>query len=335
MYLYKIFKAKKKTVMENKKNNHPQIKSKLHPRNKHRKRYNFNHLIQSLPELSAFVKKNKYGDESIDFFNPEAVKMLNRALLKYYYSINTWDIPEGYLCPPIPSRADYIHYVADLLAIVNGKIPMGSHINCLDIGVGANCVYPIIGNKEYSWSFIGSDLDPIALESAQKIVDSNPELNVKLRQQDNPRDTFRGIIEYGEFIDLSICNPPFHTSLAEAQASNLRKHRNLKKISKDKPVLNFGGQNNELWCEGGELKFIQDMIYQSRQFSGSCFWFSTIVSKQLHLRSIYRTLNKVKAVDIKTIPMGQGNKSSRIVAWTFLIPQEQKEWKNHRWNKEE
>jgi 23S rRNA (adenine1618-N6)-methyltransferase len=22
------------------------------------------------------------------------------------------------------------------------------------------------------------------------------------------------------------------------------------------PVLNFGGQNNELWCEGGEIRFV-------------------------------------------------------------------------------
>ena len=42
--------------------------------------------------------------------------MLNRAILMHHYGVKSWDIPAGYLCPPIPGRADYIHSVADLLA---------------------------------------------------------------------------------------------------------------------------------------------------------------------------------------------------------------------------
>src|SRR5690606_24715537 len=114
---------------------------------------------------------------SIDFFNPQAVKALNKALLFYYYDIVYWDIPENYLCPPIPGRADYIHYIADLLADNNkGIVPTGSEIKCLDIGVGANCIYPIIGVKEYGWSFIGADIDALAIKSAKKIIASNPSL---------------------------------------------------------------------------------------------------------------------------------------------------------------
>ena len=93
-------------------------KIELHPRNKHRERYDFQQLINTCPELAPFVKLNNYNDESIDFFNPNAVKMLNKALLKQHYGINNWEIPEGYLCPPIPSRADYLHYIADLLTMV-------------------------------------------------------------------------------------------------------------------------------------------------------------------------------------------------------------------------
>ena len=161
------------------KKEHPKEKSSLHPRNKHRERYDFKQLIDSCPELGQFVKLNNYKDESIDFFNPEAVKMLNKALLKHYYGIDNWDIPKNYLCPPIPGRADYIHHIADLLGSNNSefqrnKIPTGNKIKCLDIGVGANCVYPIIGNKEYGWSFVGTDIDPVSIESANKIIEMNP-----------------------------------------------------------------------------------------------------------------------------------------------------------------
>ncbi|MFA5971745.1 MAG: 23S rRNA (adenine(1618)-N(6))-methyltransferase RlmF [Lentimicrobiaceae bacterium] len=322
--------------MLSKKREYPKIKSQLHPRNKHRERYDFQQLIESSPELAKYVKVNNYDDESVDFFNPEAVKTLNKALLKQYYDIENWDIPRNYLCPPIPGRADYIHYIADLLGSKNnGKIPIGDKIKCLDIGVGANCVYPIIGNKEYGWSFIGADIDPVAIKSASTIVELNPFLKekIELRLQQNPKDIFRGIIRNDEYFDLSICNPPFHASLAEAKSGSMRKLTNLTKKKITKPILNFGGQSNELWCEGGEEKFAETMIRQSKQFSDSCFWFSTLISKESNLRSIYEALRKVEALEVKTIPMGQGNKIGRIVAWTFLPREQQFIWAKTKWNR--
>ncbi len=319
--------------MRQDKKQHPEFKPKLHPRNRHRGRYNFKELTATCPELAQFVALNLYDDESIDFANPEAVKMLNTALLKHFYDIKIWDIPPNYLCPPIPGRADYIHHIADLLASSNeGEIPRGSHIKCLDIGVGANCVYPIIGHQEYGWSFIGSDVDPISIASANRIVKANPGLqgSVECRLQPNPNEIFRGII-HDEFIDLTICNPPFHASLAEATSGTLRKLSNLKNKRITKPTLNFGGQNRELWVAGGEAKFVGNIISESRQFSDSCLWFSTNISKQSNLKSVYSALDFVKATEVKTIPMGQGNKISRLVAWTFLSQAQQKIWTRTRW----
>jgi 23S rRNA (adenine1618-N6)-methyltransferase len=315
--------------MLQKKKEHPKEKSGLHPQNKHRERYNFKELIASCPELAPFVRLNNYSDESIDFFNADAVMTLNKALLKHYYGIDHWTIPPGYLCPPIPGRADYIHHIAELLGSSNqGKIPTGSLVKCLDIGVGANCIYPIIGNKEYGWSFVGSDIEKVAIKSASEIIKLNSSLKgkVELRLQSNLKDIFRGIIYPDERFDLTICNPPFHGSLKEAQTGTLRKLSNLNHKRIAKPTLNFGGRNKELWCEGGEEKFAQKMIAQSKEFSTSCFWFSTLISKQANLKSVYKALKLVEAVEVKTIPMSQGNKVSRIVAWTYLGKEQQKEW---------
>lgn len=307
-------------------------KADLHIRNKHRERYDFNMLTGSCPELAPFVKLNNYKDESIDFFDPEAVKMLNKALLKHYYNIDYWNIPNNYLCPAVPGRAEYIHHIADLLysgnpEFLGRKKSVGSSIICLDVGTGANCVYPIIGKEEYGWSFIGTDIDPVSVESARKIVDMNPSLKgkVEIRLQNNPKDIYYGIIKKNERIDLSICNPPFHSSLAESQSGTMRKLRNLKHKKIIKPILNFGGQNNELWCEGGEEKFVDEMIRQSSIFSDSCIWFSTLISNQSNLNKTYKALKKVQAFEIVTIPMGHGNKASRIVAWTFLTKEQIKE----------
>lgn len=320
--------------MAQKKKVHPKEKAKLHPRNQHRERYDFKVLIQACPELEKFVAPNAYNDESIDFANPDAVKMLNKALLKQYYNIDNWDIPENYLCPPIPGRADYIHHIADLLCSNNyGKIPKGSKIKCLDIGVGANCVYPIIGNKEYGWSFIGSEIDPTSIENIETLKENNPFLKdvIDVRLQSNPKDIFTGILNEGEIIDFVICNPPFHSSREEAEAGTLRKLSNLNQKVVRKINLNFGGQNGELWCEGGEERFARNMIRQSRQYRDSCFCFSTLISKQSNLDSVYEALDKAEATEVATLPMGQGNKTSRIVVWSFLSKEQQKEWKNSRW----
>ena len=317
------------------KKDHPAEKTVLHPRNRHRGRYDFKLLTVTCPELGKYVKLNAYGDESIDFANPKAVKWLNKALLKQYYGVDYWDIPTGYLCPPIPGRADYIHYAADLLGSSNnGKIPTGFRVKCMDIGVGASCVFPIIGNKEYGWSFIGSETDPVAIESASKIVNYNAFLkrNIDLRLQDNPKDIFHGIMERNEPVDITICNPPFHSSLEEAQEGTLRKLSSLNHKKITTPTLNFGGQTTELWCEGGEERFVRDMIRQSKQFGSNCFWFTTQISKQSHLESVYEALKNAGAVEVKTIPMGQGTKVSRIVAWTFLKKDQQQGWIESKWD---
>lgn len=312
-------------------------KSELHPRSKHRSRYDFNKLINCSPSLKQFVAENKYGDESIDFFDPNAVKELNLAILKFNYGISNWDIPKNYLCPPIPGRADYIHYIADLLGSSckegRKRVPIGRSITCFDIGVGANCIYPIIGNSEYGWSFVGTEIDKTAVNSAKSIVSSNDNIreSIEIREQDNSNDMFYGVVKRDELIDVSICNPPFHASPEEARAGNRRKLSNLKNRRVTKTNLNFGGQNSELWCRGGEERFVRDMIYESRHFAKSVLWFTSLISKQSNLKETFRTLNDAGAQQVNTIEMGQGHKLSRVVAWTFQSKVEHEEWAERRW----
>jgi 23S rRNA (adenine1618-N6)-methyltransferase len=305
------------------------IKANLHPRNAHQSGYDFAQLIATLPELKAFVFTNTYQTDTIDFSNPDAVKALNKALLVTFYGIKNWDIPTNYLCPPIPGRADYIHYLADLLATTNdGNIPQGETVQGLDVGIGANCIYPIIGNSVYGWSFVGTDIDEKALQNCKKIIAGNPKLmeSVSLQLQTEPRFIFKNIITPEDRFAFTICNPPFHASQEEATKSTIRKVNNLQNTKTKNPVLNFGGQNAELWCDGGEIGFVTQMIYESAKYPKQVLWFTTLVSKKDNLQSIYRTLNKVSAARIETIDMAQGQKTSRIVAWTFLSESQQKEW---------
>ncbi|PWJ58449.1 23S rRNA (adenine1618-N6)-methyltransferase [Dyadobacter jejuensis] len=316
-------------------NKSQQEKARLHPRNKNKERYDLEALLACVPELKNHIAPNKYGQDSVDFFSPLAVKLLNRAILYHYYGLTYWDFPEENLCPPIPGRADYIHHMADLLAVHNfGRIPVGQNFTCLDVGVGANCIYPIIGVTEYDWHFIGSEIDPKSIDSAQRIVEANASLQGKIecRLQTDKTDVFFRVIGKEEKFDISICNPPFHASAEEATKGTKRKLKNLTNKQVSTPQLNFAGVSNELIYEGGEYKFVHNMIRESAKYSKNCFWFSTLVSKQSNLKGIYSNLDKYGAVQVETIPMGTGNKSTRLVAWTFLTKEEQTEWRKSRWS---
>ena len=308
-------------------------KENLHPRNLHRGGYDFKVLLKTAPELSNFLKINKFGSETIDFGDSRAVLALNKAIIQHYYGIKEWDFPKGFLCPPIPGRVDYIHYAADLLSSTNGgKLTDGNKIRVLDIGMGANCVYPLLGSRIYNWNFVGTDINPKSIESAQHIINFNGlEHKIQCRQQVATNLIFKGIINKKEHYDLTICNPPFHVSAEQAVAGSTLKWKNLGVTRRKSEALNFGGQNAELWCSGGEVEFISRMINESEAFSSNCCWFTSLVSKKENLPQLYRVLERIGAVTVKTIDMAQGQKVSRVLAWSFLTKSAFDSWKVTRW----
>lgn len=294
--------------------------------------YDFPLLIRNSPELAKFAAPNTYGNVSIDFANPDAVKALNRALLITFYRITYWDIPKGYLCPPVPGRAQYIDKIAALLEEANGgATPHGAKIHLLDIGTGANCIYPIIGHALYGWSFTASDIDQSAIASASLIAKKNPSLGkaVRIRMQRSKRSIFSGIILPGEKYDAVLCNPPFHASASAAREETERKWKKLGRGNT--PILNFGGRSNELWCDGGETSFAITMISESAHYAQQCFWFSILIAKEEHLPVIRKSLGKHKAEEIRVIDLEKGNKKSRVLAWSFLTQQQRDQWKKERW----
>ncbi len=115
-----------------------------------------------------------------------------------------------------------------------------------------------------------------------------------------------------------MCNPPFHDSEESAIKGNLRKTKNLNKSKSPKTNLNFSGQQSELWCDGGELAFISRMIEESVLYSSQILWFTCLVSKKENLFKLTSLLKNAKAIEVRTIDMAQGQKISRILAWTFI-----------------
>lgn len=306
----------------------------MHHRNIHRNAYDFNALIIAVPSLEACLKMGHAGRKTIDFADPLAVKLLNKALLKHHYGIEHWDIPDGYLCPPVPGRADYIHALADLLSdsgLVDDKGT--TTIRGLDIGTGANLIYPILGSQIYNWKFVASDIDKTALKSASLLINANKALHKKIiiRPQPSDKNIFKALVTHQDFFSFSMCNPPFHTSAAAASEGSLRKNRNLarhkvkrnkaeafnKKASLRANALNFSGQAKELWCKGGELSFIKNMILESLEFKKQIGWFTSLVSNKKHLAPIIQCLQQSQVKEHRVVEMAQGDKMSRFIAWRF------------------
>jgi 23S rRNA (adenine1618-N6)-methyltransferase len=295
------------------------VKSKnLHPLNIHKNGYDFPLLIKSCPRLNQYVDKNSHGNLSIDFANPEAVKALNAALLEHHYGVKGWDIPEGALCPPIPGRVDYIHYVADLLAETH-------EVKLLDIGTGANGIYPLLACKTYGWQCVGSDINAQSLENVSTIIEHNTDLkdNFTLRHQADKNQFFKGIIQPNEYFDIMVCNPPFHASEEDALKGSRRKVNNLARNRGDNAQtknapLNFGGMEAELWCKGGEALFLKKMIKESKQFANQVGWFTSLVSKGENVKPMMKLINKSGAIEAREIEMTQGNKITRMLAWRFV-----------------
>lgn len=294
----------------------------LHPRNRHHDRYDFAALLRHAPALAPFLRPAPAGDSTIDFADPAAVLALNRALLLTHYGLADWFLPPGYLCPPVPGRADYLHHAADLLASADktGAVPRGPAVAVLDVGTGANLVYPLIGHAEYGWRFVGSDIDPAALRNAERLVAANPALApaIELRLQRDRQALLRGIIRPGEAYALLVCNPPFHPSAAAAAAGTARKSRNLGTARPgQRAPLNFGGRPGELWCPGGEVGFLSRLIAESATFGAQVRWFTALVSSRDSLPPLRRALAAVRPAEIRVVDMAQGQKRSRLLAWTF------------------
>lgn len=279
----------------------------MHSKNRFKNGYDFDLLIQKNPQLEKFVSSNKYGNLSIDFSNPNAVKELNKGLLFCYNTITNWDFPDNNLCPPIPSRLDYIHHLLDLIS-------ENENIQILDIGTGATCIYPLLGVAEYNWNFVATDIDSHSLKTAQNIIHKNDlSSKIELRYQQDKQHILKGILKEDDLFSVTMCNPPFYKSAEDARGANRRKSRNLGTNA----LRNFSGNQNELWYLGGEKAFLHNYLYESSLFFSKSKWFTSLVSKKENVLSLEKSSQKLNVAEFKVVELQQGNKISRIVCWRF------------------
>lgn len=283
----------------------------LHERNAHRNGYAMEELIRSEPSLKQHVIEARSGKTSIDFHDSRAIFALNKALLKHHYGIQNWKILKNSLCPVVPGRADYVHYLADFLPDTKTR-------SILDVGTGSSIIYPLLGATIYDWDFVGTDTHLASLQNAQDILASNPLLQkkIKLRHQVDEQAVLKNCVLPGEYFDAVMCNPPFFKSRQHHWDNVVRKHEKLYQ-GESLPKQNYGGLANELWREGGEKKFVLTLINESLELRKQLGWVSSLISDKDHLKPLIATLEYNKASRIEIIPMAQGHKKTRILMWQW------------------
>ncbi len=305
----------------------------MHPKSRYAGPHDFPDLARHVPALADHFVTTPDGRMSLNFADPKAVRLLNQALLVRDYGLKHWAIPPGNLCPGVPGRLNYIHAINDLLKekaaqtlLLSGAEVQDTEklknqgIYGLDVGTGASLIYPILGLKEYGWRMVGTDVDATSLKVAGAIAKFNPglEKNIIVRKQPDKRTIFRNAILPGEYFDFTMCNPPFFETEQKAQEAAELKWKKLGVKTSNSPTLNFGGQANELWTEGGEPAFLRKMINESTKFARQVGWFTTLVSKKGYLEIAETEFRRHSISETKVIGIGHGGKLRRILCWRVV-----------------
>ncbi|KAF6250628.1 hypothetical protein COO60DRAFT_1705635 [Scenedesmus sp. NREL 46B-D3] len=306
----------------------------MHPANLYcQQEPDFAALAELHPPLAPYVSVHPATSRgSIDFTSWHATQQLTAALLAVDFGIH-WSLPEGQLVPPVPNRANYVHWLHDLLQL---SAPPGPQVHGLDVGCGANFIYCLLGAALYGWRMTGVDVTQVALQGAAAICEANPRLAplLEVRQsrcsvgrlpqqlQQPPKQQHDGddrsqqggaasavagpllgaMADTSESFAFCMCNPPFFGSISEANQN---------------PNTACGGTAEEMVVEGGELAFVRAMIADSRVLRGRVHWYSSMCGKKATLKVLRQDLHGAGVTALRTTELVQGKTSRWAIAWSF------------------
>uniref|UniRef100_A0A3B0N6M7 U6 small nuclear RNA (adenine-(43)-N(6))-methyltransferase n=1 Tax=Theileria annulata TaxID=5874 RepID=A0A3B0N6M7_THEAN len=293
--------------------------------------YDFNHP-DSVYHLSKAILKHNYG---LELYLPcsceEDSCNLNKdldVLNKYFKDLSASSNFIRYLAPCVPNRLSYIRAISSLLCLKNNESHISDieahninsdeqlklNIIVLDIGTGASCIYPLIGTSENSWNFIGTDIDNLTLELARENVEINHlEDRINLRLQRTPTLIFNSILYSHELVAMTMCNPPFHSSL---EMTNLNprtfstgtERELVFSIPEDTNLSTEQSYMDNIECIGnstvtgqlkfmltekhGDLAFIEIMLQESKLYCHNIVWFTTLVPRMSTLKKIKNIIHR-------------------------------------------
>uniref|UniRef100_K3WZ68 AAA+ ATPase domain-containing protein n=1 Tax=Globisporangium ultimum (strain ATCC 200006 / CBS 805.95 / DAOM BR144) TaxID=431595 RepID=K3WZ68_GLOUD len=293
----------------------PHLGAHLHARNRYKDNApDFYQLAQLYAPFKQYVNDEKQT-ASLAWDDPFAVRELTKTLLLHDFQLH-WSLPIDRLCPPLPNRLNYLHWIEDLLLEANiaALSPSETSIYGIDIGTGASCIYALLGAQMHpNWRFLATEINAESFTSAQENVRRNPALETRvnvLRVQtqrllreplEQLKPSFGGA-NNGGVVHFCMCNPPFFDDMSEADTN---------------PSTCCMGSSNEMVCSGGEVAFINNMIDDSLVLRHRIVWYTSMIGKKSTVRKILAVLREKQIPQTRTTEFLQGRTKRWGIAWTF------------------
>ena len=266
--------------------------------------------FKALSERYPDILKKEYlidkgdGRVTLKFEDPKVSIALTRATLKDAFEIEC-EIPEDRLCPPVPNRVNYIKWLNELLSlklVSDSNDSKREQFTGLDIGVGASCVYPLLGHRICGWNYVGTEIDRKYFEWAMRNVKRNGfEKHVELRHVKEDDDLVSE--RDAEKVDFCMCNPPFFEDEDEVSPH---------------PSRACSGSSNEMITKGGEVKFVSRIIENSLKLGTKLKWYTSMLGRKRSIKTLVRKLrssNRVKEIVSSVFIQGQTRRWG--LAWSF------------------
>ncbi|CAI5708430.1 unnamed protein product [Hyaloperonospora brassicae] len=297
----------------------PHLGASTHDRNRYKHSApDFYALGQQYTEFGRYLRNvdDVKCRASLAWDDPFAVRELTKTLLLHDFGLH-WEIPINRLCPPLPNRLNYLHWIEDLLSQADWSkfvgneqdpkaIAMDKETVCgIDVGTGASCIYALLGATMNKWKFIATEIDAESFACAKENVSRNHlEALISVKRT----HTNKLLAEPLEDEPLKhkfhfvMCNPPFFDNMDEADTN---------------PESSCMGSPNEMVFPGGEVAFIGQMIVESKDLQNRVLWFTSMVGRKASLRKLLALLREMKVRSTRTTEFFQGRTKRWGVAWTF------------------
>ena len=259
--------------------------------------------------------------------NQEFTVALTRALLRTHLDVQLPYLEENHLCPPVPNRFFYLHWIhSELLSKNAGGV--GSHRG-LDIGSGATAIYSLLAAKFFHYHMVTTEIDVNAAAMAQKNVEANhlsshvhvarvPPSHSQDPSQPPGGPLERSLVAFEQLLlqqqkplDFVMTNPPFYDP-------STMEHVN--------PRAGDGRARTAMTVSegsypGGEVGFVTEMIADSLRRPHASRWFSSMLGKKTSLSFLQKTLTHVLGPShIRVTEYGPGQYTRWFLAWTLEQP---------------
>ncbi|TYH37389.1 hypothetical protein ES332_D12G036900v1 [Gossypium tomentosum] len=334
--------------MPSKKRRRKEERPKIHPKNKYSDNPPDFALLASLyPTFKPFVFYTREGRPRIDWTDFNATRELTRVLLLHDHNLHWW-IPHGQLCPTVPNRSNYIHWIEDLLSshIIPRDNTNGGNVRGFDIGTGANCIYPLLGASLFGWSFVASDMTDVAIEWTERNVKNNPNISelIEIRKVKCSQNTLspEGLSGESSYSEEREGLPSSSLDISASEDKSYYGPAILVDVVRDGETFDFcmcnppffesfeeaglnpktscGGTYEEMVCPGGEKAFITRIIEDSVVLKQSFRWYTSMVGRKVNLKFLVSKLREVGVTVVKTTEFVQGKTFRWGLAWSFVPP---------------